>query len=108
MKRLVTAALAALSLLAMAGTASADTVEAHFRFNPQAPVETSYRAFERIAQRACRIQSGAGLAVRRAIEGDCSRRLIADAVSATGDATFVAYYAERTQRISAPLLAEAR
>jgi hypothetical protein len=90
-----------LSGLALCGTAFADSktsFEATFSFNQSLSVEANYANFERTAARKCRVDvmEAGGVMSKRSIEADCTKRLLADAITTSGKADLIALHAQRT------------
>ena len=89
-----------LSGLALCGTAfadSKDSFQATFSFNKALSVEANYANFERTAARKCRVdvKEAGGVMSKRNIEADCTKRLLADAITASGK-DMIALHAQRT------------
>jgi hypothetical protein len=90
-----------LSGFALCGIAFADSkhsFEATFSFNKALSVEANYASFERSAAKKCRVdvKEAGGVVNKRKIEADCTKRLLADAITASGQADMVALHAQRT------------
>lgn len=78
----------ALSAIAMAGSASAQSrFQAAFYLNPNLSAEENYASFEKIARKACsvNIKEAGGILNKARQERPCISRLLADAVKATND-----------------------
>jgi hypothetical protein len=99
-----------LSGFALCGTAFAekDTFKADFSFSSKLSVEQNYANYERTAVKACRVDARmvGGLSSKVAIEADCKKRLLADAIAKSGKGDMIALHAARTG--SATLVATAR
>jgi hypothetical protein len=88
-----------ISSFALTGVASADpTFTAKFRYDNSQTAEANYTSFERTAKRECRvdIRMVGGLASKTRIEADCEKRLLADAIAASGQTGMIALHAART------------
>jgi hypothetical protein len=90
-----------LSGFALCGTAFAggkNSFEATFSFNNALSVEANYANFERTAAKKCRVdvKEAGGVVDKRNIEADCTKRLLVDAITASGKADMVALHAHRT------------
>lgn len=87
--------LAAAAALAIASAASAEgEFETDFTFDPTAPVETTYEAFQDQAERACRISArrAGSLGMKVRMENHCEESLMDSAVRATGNASLIALH----------------
>jgi hypothetical protein len=86
--------------MALCGTAFADkdTFKADFTFSKTLSLEANYANYERTATKACRVdvRVAGGLANKTKTEADCKKRLLADAVAASGKQDMIALHAART------------
>lgn len=102
--------IAAAATLALSGTASASTPDwkIAFSYSSDAPVETTYHAFEKTAKKACRKQARKirNLSVKRKFSASCRAELIEKAVSQTQNEILLALHetkvgTQRSRRIFA-------
>ena len=102
---------AAAAAIALAGTASASTTGSQiaFHYDAAAPAKKTYKAFNKIAKKACRKEVKkirASVGVKRKLQDSCRADLIGKAVMGSQDQFLIALHeskvgTQRTRRIFA-------
>lgn len=74
-----------------------DVIEATFKYNRSAPVETTYKKAQRTAYKACDL-NGRLSEVKRSLVRSCVRPLVEEFVITTQDSDLLAYHERRSGR----------
>jgi hypothetical protein len=88
----------ALGVLALAGSASAQTFEGRFKYDRHVSAEENYATFEGIAQKACAVSpmEAGGLYNKLRREEACTDRMLEQAVKGADNAALSSVHALRT------------
>lgn len=92
---IATSTLIALSGPAFAGQATSTT----FTYDSSAPVEVTYKRFQKIAEQACEIdlRDAGGIVVKTRMENQCREELVSKAVKATKTNVLIAFHNQQLE-----------